>query len=291
MSNGKSKFPLLELNLGILFMSTSGVLGKYIELPPYLTICLRSLFGFTALFLFCKWRKFNFKIQKKDLPTVIGGGILLGLHWVTYFYALALSNVAIGMLSLFSYPAITAIIEPLYFKNKVQKFHILLGFIVLVGIYFLVPDFSFGSDNLKAVGFGVFSAFCYSLRNIIMKGKVSDYNGSVLMTYQLLVIGLCISPLLYQLNIDDAIQFLPATLGLAFLTTAVGHTLFLYSFNNFSAATSSIISSLQPIYGIMFGAVFLSEYPEPSTLIGGAIILFTVIAESIRIAKINKVKV
>lgn len=289
MTESKSKFPMLELNLGILFMSTSGVLGKYIELPPYLTICLRSLIAFIALFVFCKWRKFSFKIEKKDLATVILSGIFLGLHWVTYFYALALSNVAIGMLSLFSYPALTAIIEPLYFRNKVKKFHILLGVIVLVGIYFLVPDFDFGSNNLKAVGFGVLSALCYSLRNIIMKGKVSDYNGSVLMSYQLLVVGLCISPFLYQLNLNDAIKFLPATLGLAFLTTSVGHTLFLYSFKNFSAATSSIISSLQPIYGIVFGAVFLSEYPEPSTLIGGTIILFTVIAESVRIARLKKV--
>ena len=61
-------------------------------------------------------------------------------HWVTYFYALQWSNVAIGMLSLFTYPVITALLEPLILKTKFQKHHLILGFIVLIGVYFLAPD-------------------------------------------------------------------------------------------------------------------------------------------------------
>jgi len=58
--------------------------------------------------------------------------------------------------------------------------------------------------------------------------------------------------------------------------------MFLYSFKHFSITTASIISSMQPIYGIIMGIIFLKEYPELTTLIGGALILLSVIIESVR---------
>jgi drug/metabolite transporter (DMT)-like permease len=279
---------LIELNLAILFISTSGVLGRYIDLPITVIIGSRSLLAGLLLFFFCRWKKLSFEIKGKDRKTVIIAGLLLGLHWLTYFYALKLSNVATGLLSLFTYPAITAILETLIQKTKILKFHLLLSMLVLVGIYFLVPEFDLESNNLKAVGFGVFSALCYAVRNIIMKTKVSTYDGSVLMVYQLGVIAACLCPFYFVLEGNDFITYLPATVLLAILTTAIGHTLFLHSFKNFSTVTASIISCAQPVYGILVGMLVLHEYPETTTIIGGGIIIVTVIAESVRIFKLSQ---
>ncbi|MDH5367543.1 MAG: DMT family transporter [Cyclobacteriaceae bacterium] len=288
MNKKRFSVNLIELNLAILFISTSGVLGRYISLPIPITIGSRALLAGVILYFFCKWKKFSFNIEVQDIRTIAISGLLLGLHWITYFYALRLSNVAIGMLSLFTYPAITAILEPLILKTKILKFHLLLSLLVLIGIYFLVPDFNIGSDNLKAVGFGVFSALCYSLRNIMMNQKVNKYNGSVLMVYQLLVITVFLSPFFFILDNSNVIRYIPETITLALLTTALGHTLFLYSFRNFSTITASIISCAQPVYGIIIGIIFLQEYPKLSTIIGGGIIILTVLAESIRIYNLNK---
>lgn len=288
MNKNKFSVNLIELNLAILLISTSGVLGRYINLPIPITIGSRALLAGIILFFFCKWKKFSFKIDVQDIKTIAISGFLLGLHWTTYFYALQLSNVAIGMLSLFTYPAITAILEPLILKTKILKFHLVLSLLVLVGIYFLVPDFNVGNDNLKAVGFGVFSALCYSLRNIMMKRKINKYNGSILMVYQLLVIAVLLSPFYFILDTSNIISFIPETIILALLTTAVGHTLFLYSFKHFSTVTASIISCAQPVYGIIIGIIFLQEYPKSTTIIGGSIIILTVLAESLRIYGLNK---
>ena len=165
--------------------------------------------------------------EGRDRKTVLLGGLLLGLHWVTYFYSLRLSNVAIGMLSLFTYPAITAILEPLFLKTRILKIHLILSILVLVGIYFLVPDFDIKNDDFKAVGFGLFSALCYAIRNIIMKTKINYYDGSLLMAYQLLVVTIALSPFAFFLDTSSVIEYLPATVLLALLTTAIGHTLFL----------------------------------------------------------------
>lgn len=278
----------IELNLAILFISTSGALGRFIDLPIPITIGLRSLLGGIALYLFCRWKKISFHIEGQDRKTVIIGGVLLGLHWITYFYSLRLSNVAIGMLSLFTYPAITAVLEPIFLKTKILKIHLLLSVLVLVGIYFLVPDFDLQNDDFKAVGFGVLSAFCYATRNIILKTKINQYDGTLLMAYQLLVITLLLSPFAFYLDTSQVVDYLPATLLLALLTTAIGHSLFLRSLKHFSTVTASIVSCSQPVYGIIIGMIFLNEYPEVSTIIGGSIIIFTVLIESLRVFRISK---
>lgn len=208
---------LLELNLAMLFISTSGVLGRYINMPSPITIGLRALLACLVLFLFCKWKKANFQLQAKDRKAILVSGILLGLHWTTYFYALQLSNVAIGMLSLFTFPAITAILEPIILKTKILKIHLLLCLLVLVGIYFLVPDFDLQNSQFKAVGFGLLSAFCYALRNIAMKSKIEAYNGSVLMVYQLLTIAIFGSPFFFMLDNSNVMTYFPAVALLAVL--------------------------------------------------------------------------
>ena len=282
MQKNNHTINLLELNLAVLFISTSGALGRYINMPVIITIGLRALLAGLILLVFCKWKKFNFSIKRNDRIPILVGGLLMGLHWVTYFYALKLSNVAIGMLSLFTYPVITAFLEPIILKTKFQKTHILLGALVLAGIYFLVPNLDIHNSYVKAVGVGVFSALCYSLRNILMKSKVNEYNGSVLMFYQLIIIAVCLSPFFFILDNSNILREFPATLLLALLTTAIGHTLFLYSLKHFSTTTASIISSIQPVYGIIIGIVFLQEYPMLTTILGGGLILTSVIIESIR---------
>ena len=278
---------IIELNIAILLISTSGVLGRFISMPPPVTIWLRCLFAVFILGAYCWYKKIDLRIyRKKDWKTIILSGLLFGAHWVTYFYALHLSNVAIGMLSLFTYPIITALLEPLFFKTNLNKKHVLLGFIVLIGIYFLAPDFNIENNQTKGVLFGLISAVFYAIRNILMKPKVANYHGSMLMFYQMAVVTLVLWPVLFIFEVTPSSHDWQALLILALVTTSIGHTLFVMSFKNFSISTASIMSSVQPIYGILFGILFLSEIPTINTLIGGFLILITVVIESVNSRKV-----
>lgn len=280
---------IIELNLAILFISTSGVLGKYIALPVPSLIFIRSILACLALFIYCKLKRFNFKIPIKDRKKILLGGVLLGAHWMTFFYALKLSNVAIGMLSLYTFPAITALLEPLLTKSKFQNMHLLLGGLVLVGVYLLIPDFDFSSSYFKAICFGVLSAVFYSVRNIMLKPKVKQYNQSVLMFNQLGAISVCLIPTLWLIQGVNLHEFLPYIGLLAILTTAIGHTLFVYSLKHFSTTSASLMSSLQPVYGIILAMIFLNEYPSLTTIVGGLVIISTVVVESLRVKKKGKI--
>ena len=281
---------IFKLNLAILFISTSGVLGKYINLPVPGIIFLRSFIACCALYIYCKAKGFTFNIDLKDRKVILLSGVFLGTHWMTYFYALKWSNVALGMLSLYTFPAITAILEPLLTKSKFQKTHLLLAGLVLFGIYLLIPELDFSSSYFKAICFGVLSALFYALRNIMLKSKVKQYNQSVIMFNQLCAISICLFPTLWLVNVDAFVEFLPAIGTLALLTTATGHTLFVYSLKYFSPTSAGLMSSLQPVYGIILAMLFLNEYPDLTTILGGLVIISTVVIESIRIKRMEKTR-
>ncbi|WP_349675841.1 MULTISPECIES: DMT family transporter [unclassified Leeuwenhoekiella] len=279
---------LLQLNLAMLLVSTSGVLGRAVTLAPVVTIGLRALLAVVFLVLFLKWKRISFKIQKEDRLQVILGGILMGIHWVAYFKALQLSNVAIGMLTIFTYPALTSILEPLILRLPFQKIHLFLGLLVLTGIAFLVPDLDFENQYTQAVAYGLGSALAYALRNILMKKQVTRYHGSLLMMYQALIIGVVLLPFSTQISTEALQENIIWILALALLTTALGHTLFLLTFRYFSITTASIISSVQPVYGILLGIMFLGEIPQVMTIIGGLLIISAVVVESLRSARKGK---
>lgn len=277
---------LSVLLLATLFISTSGVLGKYIAMSAEAIILCRAFLAGIFIFIFCKITKTNLSIaNKKDARSFLKIGFLMGAHWVTYFYALKLSNVAIGMISMFTFPVITAFLEPFFTKEKLNKIHVFLAILVLVGIYILVPEFSLENEQVKGVFFGILSAFFYAIRNLSLKKHVQNYNGSVLMLYQMIVVTILLIPVLFFADFSNILSQLPLLLLVAFITTAVGHTLLIKSFKYFSITTASIIGSLQPIFGIIIAFIFVNETPNQNTFIGGCLILMTVVIESLRSKK------
>ncbi|WP_375252606.1 DMT family transporter [Dokdonia donghaensis] len=284
MSNNTTRH-ILEINLAMLFVSTSGVLGRYIDLPPAVTIGIRSFLAMLLLGLFVKWKGFSFKLARKDILAIALSGVFMGLHWITYFYSLQLSNVAIGMLSLFTYPVMTSLLEPVFLKTQFSKMHLLLGVLVLIGIYFLAPSFDTENDYFLAILIGLLSALCFAIRNLLVKTKIGSYNGSVVMWYQTLVIAIMLIPAYFIFDAEGFVKELPYIGMLALITTALGHTMFLFSIKRFSVTAASLMGSVQPIYGIILGIIFLNEIPGWRTVLGGSLILFSVVVESLRASR------
>ncbi|CAL2107873.1 EamA domain-containing membrane protein RarD [Tenacibaculum sp. 190524A02b] len=274
---------LAGLLIATFFISTSGVLGRYIAMPSEVIIWFRSAFAMIFLYIFCKYKKIDLKIKspKHYLPFIISG-IFMAAHWVTYFYALKLSNVAIGMLALYTFPVMLAFLEPIFLKVKFNPMHIVLGILVLIGLYILSPEFNLESSSMQGILFGLLSAICYSIRILILKQYVTQYNGVMLMLYQTLIISVCLLPVLFFMDTSGFQSQFPYLLLLAFLTTVIGHSLMVHSLQFFSVATASIISSVQPIFGIILAFFFLREIPTLNTFLGGSLILATVVIESIR---------
>ena len=273
---------LLELSLATLFISTSGALGKFIAMPTPVIIWWRCALALVFLFVFSKIVRIRLAPKsKKDLPTIIISALFLGAHWITYFYSLKLSNVAIGMLSLYTFPVITALLEPFFTKVKLEISHVFLGLLILVGIYILSPELNLENSQVKGLLLGILSAICYALRILILKKHAKNYHGTTLMIYQLIVLTIVLAPFMFLMDTSGIETQYPYVILLALLTTAIGHSLFVHSLKYFSASSASIISSFLPIYGIIIAYFFLGEVPKLNTVIGGSLIMLTVIIESV----------
>jgi len=280
-------YNIFILNLGMLCISTSGPLGRFIPLPPPLIIWSRAFVAFLVLGAYCYWKKE--KIRRgfvENRSTIIFSGTLLTLHWVTYFFALQWSGVAIGMLSMFTFPIMTVFLEPLFFKTKFHPIHLMFGALILIGIYLLVPSFNYENVQTKGLFMGLFSALAYAFRNLIIKKNVQKFNGSLLMFYQMGITIILLFPVLMFYPLDTFTTQIPYLLFLGLVTTAIGHTLFLNCLTYFTVSTASIMNSIQPIFGIIIAFFFLNETPPASSLIGGGIILITFVIESLRSHKV-----
>jgi drug/metabolite transporter (DMT)-like permease len=255
-------------------------------MPSEVIIWFRSAFAMIFLYGFCKSKKINLRVidLKTHVPFIISS-LFTAAHWVTYFYALKLSNVAIGMLSLFTFPVITALLEPIFIKSKLNPVHLVLGLMVLIGLYILAPEFSMESSDVRGILFGLFSALCYSIRILILKQHVTLYNGSMIMFYQTFVITVILFPVLFFMDTSGFQSQFPYLLLLALLTTAIGHSLMVHSLKFFSASTATIISSIQPVFGIIIAFIVVDEVPSRNTIWGGLLIISTVFIETIRSKK------
>lgn len=218
---------------------------------------------------------------------VFVSGLLMTAHWVSYFFALNYTNVAVSMLAVFTYPMMTTLLEPLFFNVKLQLRSVLLCLLILAGVYFLLPSFSFENSDTKGFLLGMLSAGFYSFRNLLLKREIESYNGSVLMFYQSAIAIIVLLPVFFfaQPDLDVIIHDLPYLVGLGLITTSLGHTIFLNSFSYFKISTASILSSLQPVFGIILAIIFLNEIPSWRSVMGGAVIMFSVLIESLASAQ------
>ncbi len=267
----------------MLFVSTSGALGKYLSISPPLAIWYRSIIGFVFLFFISKSLKKSFRINypQHRIPIFIAS-FLMAFHWIFYFFALQFSNVAIGMISLFTYPVFTTFLEPFILKKPFDYVQIIFGLFLILGIYFLIPEYNLDNNITLGVVFGLISAVSYSLRNILLKKPSQEIDGIVLMSFQTLFITIILLPVVFIYDHSPLAYNWLQLLVLGILTTAIGHTLFIMSFRHFSISKVSILSSIQPLFGIIIAFIFLNEIPNMNTFIGGTIIVSLVILESLR---------
>ncbi|HOY15102.1 MAG TPA: DMT family transporter [Saprospiraceae bacterium] len=274
---------VLLLNTATMLIGTSAVIARYMNIAPKLGIFGRSSIAFITLTLFILALKSDFSFNRKDLFILIGSGCLMAIHWVLYFFSLEQTSVAIGVITIFTYPIWTVLLEPILLKTKFDPINLILAFAILFGVYLLVPPQP-SSKMLLGILSGIVSAVAYSIRNIYSKKILSQYNGYKILWFQAMVVVILLLPFIdkheYPIMFDNGTMLL--ILGV--LTTAVGHGFMVTSLKYFSVGQAGILASLQPLYSILLGMIVLGEFPAGNIIIGGLIILSVVLFEVYRSA-------
>lgn len=99
-----SKNGLSILYVAVFLLALNGLFSKVIPLDAVSVTQLRSVMAAVSLFIFTLLRNRAYKLDNlKQMIGVYLIGVILGLHWVSFYHSMQVSTVAIGMLSLFTY--------------------------------------------------------------------------------------------------------------------------------------------------------------------------------------------
>lgn len=272
---------LFAVHTAVLIFGLTALFSKLITLTALEITLLRSIFAVIIIFAIFIWQKQSLKLSNlKDYSIVILLGVLLALHWVTYFHAMQVSSIAVGVIALYTFPVITVFLEPLFHGEKPHSKDIVSALTVLFGIYLLVPEFSFNNQTTQGILWGVLSALFFSLRNIVQGHYFKSYTARHSLFYQTLVTFIVLLPFSYQTIPDVSHVQWQQLLVLGIFFTALPHTLFAFSLLNLKAKTVSLIACVQVVYATIFAALLLNEWPQLTTVIGGFIVVLAAMYES-----------
>lgn len=272
---------LFAIHSAVLILGLTALFSKLITLSAFEITLLRSLFAVAVIFVIFLWQNKSIKLSNaKDYRIVVFLGVLLALHWVTYFHAMQVSSIAVGVIALYTFPIITVFLEPLFHGEQPHLKDILSALGMLFGIYLLVPEFELSNETTQGILWGVLSALFFALRNIIQGHYFKGYTARHSLFYQTLVTFVILLPFSFEVIPEVTTVQWGQLLILGVFFTAVPHTLFAFSFLNLKAKTVSLVACVQVVYASIFAALLLGEWLEFSTVVGGLIVVSAAMYES-----------
>jgi len=281
---------LLFLHTSVLLFGGTALFSKLIGLSALDITVYRTGVAAIVLFILLTLQKKQITLASaKDYSVAILLGVVVGIHWVTYFAGMQMAGVTVGIIAFFTYPVITVFLEPLLSRSKISRKpkvkDIVVAVIVLIGIFLLIPEINLGNQATLGIATGILSAFFFSLRNILHKNYFSHYSGPHTMLYQTLVaflmLGLFIDVPPMEVTKHD--WLLIVLVGVVF--TAMPHALFASSLRHLSATTAGLISCLQPLYGGVLAFLLLNERVNVLTVIGGLLVISAALFETWSVSK------
>jgi drug/metabolite transporter (DMT)-like permease len=268
---------LLEIHIAVILFGLSGLFGKLLTLPPLVIVFGRTFFAFLTLSIILAGFKIPFRVNsRRDFFVLILLGIILAVHWITFFHSIQISTVAVGLLTFSTFPIFVTFIEPVFFKEKIRPFDILKAGSVVFGLLLVIPSFDFQNNITLGAFWGTLSGFTFAVLSILNRKYVSTYPPILMVCCQNGMATLILLPFMFFETwvLQPADYVLLPVLGI--FCTALAHVLFIKSLVHIKTQLASITACLEPVYGIIFALFLLGEIPDARTILGGGIMLGTI---------------
>jgi drug/metabolite transporter (DMT)-like permease len=239
----------LELHAAVLLFGFTAILGKLIELDATVLVWWRVFFTSISLLFLINVRRLFRELPLKTILQFIGIGILVGLHWVTFFAAIHLSNASICLVTMATGALFTSILEPFMMKKKVKWYEILLGLLVIPGLMLVVDSTEISMQ--MGIWMGLLSAILMSIFGILNKKLIHTTEPLNITFLEMGSAWIFLSILLpFYFGFDESLKFLPNwddliyLLLLSLVCTTLGYVLALRALKYISAFASYLTFNL-----------------------------------------------
>lgn len=279
----------LRLHLAVFLAGFTGILGRLITLNEGLLVWYRLLFSSVTLWLLFGLQHKLQKLSLRQILAIVGVGFIAAIHWVTFYGSIKYANVSVALVCFSAIGFFTALLEPLLLRKKPVLAEILLGLLMMGGIYII---FHFDPRYKTGIAIGMVSAVLAAIFPILNRQLLKQVNVETLTTYELSGGFLTLSLLLpFYLHRFPTSHILPSwpdfawLLFLAWVCTVWAFQLSAYALKHISAFTVNLSYNLEPVYGILLAFVVYQEnkYLEWNFYLGLGIIIFAVLLQMWRV--------
>lgn len=269
-----------QLHFCVLLWGFTAILGKLITMPALALVWWRMLI--VAACLACVPRVWSdLRRMRSGLrATYVGIGVLLSLHWLTFYGAIKLANASVAVTCLALAPALLSVIEPWISRRPFEPRELLLGIAVFPGVALVVGGVPEGMHLGVIVGCSsaLFVAFFIALNK-----RHAAHSDALTVTALELGTGALLLPLLAPFFAGGFTTLLQPPQGmnavwmlvLALGCTLLPFTLSLIALRHLSAFSAQLAINLEPVYTIVLAALLLGEQRElgPTFYAGVAVVL------------------
>ena len=277
-----------QIHACVLLWGFTAIFGMLISLPALPLVWWRMLLVTAALALVPRvWRGLR-SMSPRLVLAYVGIGVLVALHWLTFYGAIKLSNASVGATCIALGTPMTALLEPWLARRPFSWRDVLLGIAVLPGVALVVGGVPDGMHLGIAVG--ALSALLVAIFGSLNKRFVEHGDPLTITAIELgagtLLLTACapLMPLVFPafagslFTLPDLRDF-GLLLALAFACTLLPFALSLVALRHMSAFAAQLAVNLEPVYAIILAIVLLNEQRELSLQFyaGVAIILGAVL--------------
>lgn len=173
----------LLLHVIVFIWGFTAILGKLISIDAVPLVWYRMLLSVIIILLYFLITKKSLRLEKKAIVKFAVTGVIIAIHWITFFQAIKVSNVSVALVTMSTGALFASLLEPLFFKRKIKFIEIFFGLLVVVGLYII---FNFESQYTLGIIYALISAFLSALFAVLNGMFVKEYDATSISFYQLL---------------------------------------------------------------------------------------------------------
>jgi len=276
----------LQLHLIVFIWGFTAVIGALISLDALPLVWWRMVLAVGFIFIYLSYKKIGLKIPKKTILVFLFAGLIIMLHWFTFFKAIKVSNVSVTLACLSTGAFFTSLLEPILYGKRIVWYEVFFGLIVITGLYII---FNVEGNYMLGILLALTSAFLSALFSVINGKLAKQYDATTISFYELTG-GVFFLSLYLLFSNGFSVDFFILSSSdwfwliiLASICTAYAFISSVAVMKFLSPYTVMLTINLEPIYGIILAVLVFQEKEKMTTsfYIGAGIILATVILNGI----------